>query len=211
MTDVEKCKTTIAELECKRAACVKRGTELADEQANVALGAHTGDKAARRRLDEINAALALHGSELASLDAALKAAEHLAAAERAVATAADRQRAAEMRKIVDEMAEVPAFIDKHLALALRGLFAIERGIAELHRLGVAFPSDTQLRLGVVAALGTWMQQLPRTWYDDLRDGRYLAPHEKKTFDSYWKALLPSLQSAIKQRVGEAERTNTEAA
>src|SRR5262249_9734736 len=71
---VEKAETVIADLEAKRAACVKRGTELADERAAVALAAHTGDAKARKRLDEINAAIASHASELASFDAALKAA-----------------------------------------------------------------------------------------------------------------------------------------
>jgi hypothetical protein len=33
MSDVSKCETIIAELERKRAACVQRGTELADERA----------------------------------------------------------------------------------------------------------------------------------------------------------------------------------
>jgi hypothetical protein len=40
----------------------------------VALDAHTGDGKARKRLDEINAAVATHASELQSLDAALRAA-----------------------------------------------------------------------------------------------------------------------------------------
>src|SRR5690242_18631209 len=71
---IEKAETVLAELEAKRAACVKRGTELADERAAVALDAHTGNIKARKRLDEINTAIATHGSELASLGAAIKAA-----------------------------------------------------------------------------------------------------------------------------------------
>jgi len=74
MNEVQKSEAVIADLETKRAACVKRGTELADERAAVALDAHTGNVKARKRLDEINAAIATHGSELASIDAAIKAA-----------------------------------------------------------------------------------------------------------------------------------------
>jgi hypothetical protein len=147
---IEKYQNMIADLGRKRAACVQAGTELSDERANTALGAHTGDKVARRRLDEINAALAVHGSELESLDAALKAAgKKLAGAEQAKMQAADRARAEEARKTIAELAEVFAYTDKHLLAALKGLIAIERGVVELHQKDVAFPTDTQLRLGVV--------------------------------------------------------------
>jgi hypothetical protein len=212
MSDIEKYENMIADLERKREACVQRGTGLSDERASVALDAHIGDSKAAKRLTEIHAALALHGSELASLDAAAKAAgEKLAAAQAVEARAVDQQRAAEAQKLVSELAEVFPYIDKHLAAALKGLIAIERGVTELHQKGVAFPTDIQLRLGIVAALGTWMQQLPRIWYSEIRDGlRYLSPAEKKTFSAYWSAISPSLQNTIRQRTGEAER-NTEAA
>ena len=64
----------LAELEAKRAACVTRGTDLADERASVALAAHTGDAAARKKLDALNRESAEHASELRSIDEALKAA-----------------------------------------------------------------------------------------------------------------------------------------
>jgi hypothetical protein len=213
MNDIEKYEGLIAELTRKREACVQRGTELADERAGVALDAHIGDSKAAKRLVNINNALALHGSELESLDAAAKAAgEKLAAAERAKAQAADRQRAEELRKHVDELSQVPAYIEKHLTDALRGLIAFERGVAELHQLGVAFPTDIQLRLGMTAVLGTWLQQLPKLWWNEIAAGlRFRAPAERKSAISYWAQLEPSLRNAIRQRLGEAEQTNTEAA
>jgi chromosome segregation ATPase len=70
---VEKAEAVVAQLEQKRAACMKHGTELQDERANVALDAHTGDAKARQRLNEINSEIAVHASELASLDAAMRA------------------------------------------------------------------------------------------------------------------------------------------
>jgi hypothetical protein len=60
MTDVRKAEGVVASLEAKREACVRHGTELADERANVALSAHTGDVKARQRLNEINSAIAVH-------------------------------------------------------------------------------------------------------------------------------------------------------
>jgi hypothetical protein len=66
----------------------------------------------------------------------------------------DRKKATELRKHVDELAELPAFVDKHLAAALQGLIAFERGVTELHQKGIEFPTGIQLRLGIVAVLGT---------------------------------------------------------
>jgi hypothetical protein len=57
---VEKAEAVVASLEAKREECVRHGVELQDDRANVALAAHTGDARARKRLDEINAAVAAH-------------------------------------------------------------------------------------------------------------------------------------------------------
>jgi len=54
----------VAKPEAKRSRLIQNGIELQDERANVSLAAHTGDAKARKRLDEINRALAEHGSEL---------------------------------------------------------------------------------------------------------------------------------------------------
>jgi hypothetical protein len=59
----------------KREAAVRHGIELADERSAIAFQAHTtNDKKATKRLQEIHQAIAIHGSALASLDAALRAA-----------------------------------------------------------------------------------------------------------------------------------------
>jgi hypothetical protein len=202
MNDIEKYENMIADLERKREACVQRGTGLSDERASVALDAHIGDSKAAKRLVDIHNALALHSSELASLDAAAKAAgERLAAAQAVKAQEANRQRVEELRKHVDELSQVPAYIEKHLTAALRGLIAIERGVAELHQLGVAFPTDIQLRLGMTAVLGTWLQQLPKLWWNEIAAGlRFRAPNERKSALSYWNQIEPSLRNIIAQAV-----------
>jgi hypothetical protein len=102
---VKNAEATVASLEQKRIKCVAHGTELQDERANVALAAHTGDVKARKRLDEINSEIAVHTSELAGLDAALRAAgEHLEEARQREASRADRESALALR------AEVKALI-----------------------------------------------------------------------------------------------------
>ena len=92
-----------------------------------------------------------------------------------------------------------------MTAALNGLTAFERGVVELHQKGVAFPTDVQLRLGMVAVLGTWLQQLPKMWFNELAGGvRFLAPAQRKTALSYWAQLEPSLRNAIGQRLGKPE-------
>jgi chromosome segregation ATPase len=84
---VASARTIVADLEAKREATRKRGAELADERSNVALAAHTGDQEAAARLEAIHAGITRHGSELASLDAAVLAAQRkVAEAQATVAT-----------------------------------------------------------------------------------------------------------------------------
>jgi hypothetical protein len=213
MNDIEKYEGLIAELTRKREACVQRGTELADERAGVALDAHIGDSKAAKRLVNINNALALHGSELESLDAAAKAAgEKLAAAERAKAQAAAQQRAEEAHKLVKELGACFPYLDRKLAEAANALIAINDGIAKLHQAGFAFPSDSQLRLGVAAIIQTWAHRLPRSWHDQLRDGfEFLAPGRRQTAVEYWAQIQASIDNQINQRLDKTEQPNKERA
>jgi hypothetical protein len=206
MSDVEKFENMIRDLERKREKCVQRGTELADERANVALSAHTGDNKAGKRLAEIHVALTTQSSELASFDAALKAAAaRLVAAQQVETQAANRQRAEEMRKVVAELGECFPYLDRHLTEAARALIAIHDGIAKLHQAGFAFPSESQLRLGLTTVLQSWAHGLPRSLHDQLRDGfEFLAPGRRQTASEYWAAISPSLDNQITQRLGKTE-------
>jgi hypothetical protein len=209
MTEIAKAEHILAGLRAKRDAAVARGIELGEERTTLAFAAHASDDAkARKRLDELNREAALHDSELRSLDAAIaEAAKRVTAAQAAEARAADRVRAEEARKTVAELAEVFAYTDKHLLAALKGLIAIERGVEELHQKDVAFPTAVQLRLGIVAVLGTWLQQLPKMWWNELSAGlRYRAPADRQSAMSYWAQIEPSLRNQIGARTGEVEPT-----
>jgi hypothetical protein len=71
MPDVEQAERVASELKAKRDALVAHGIELGEQRQHVAFDAHTGDGAARKRLDTINREAALEDSELRSLDAAI--------------------------------------------------------------------------------------------------------------------------------------------
>jgi hypothetical protein len=208
MNDIDQAEKILIELRGKREAAVAHGHGLGEERMGLSFGAHAlNDKAARRRLDEINRESALHDAELRSLDCAIaEATTRVNRAQQAEARKVAAAKAEELRKHVDELAELPAFVDKHLAAALQGLIAFEKGVAELHQKGVEFPTAVQLRLGVVAVLGTWLQQLPKMWFNEISSGlKYRAPNERKTALSYWAQLEPGLRTAIKQRLGDAEQ------
>jgi hypothetical protein len=207
-SELERASALVDVLETKRAQHVAKAERLAAERDEIALGAFTGNGKQRERVDEIHTMLAKHSSELAALDSALKSAHQRVADRRAAETRkVDRQKATELLKHVDELAELPAFVDEHLAAALRGLLAYDRGIAELHnKFNVTFPTDVQTRLGMVAVLATFLQKLPQTWFNEIAGGvRYLSPAQRKTASSYFAQVEPSLRTAIKQRTGDAEQ------
>jgi hypothetical protein len=210
MSEIAKCRGIVSDLEAKLTRCKARSVEISAERDRISFAVHVdGDPKSRAKLDKFNEEGYRNSGEIASLGAAVKVArERLAAAEHAEAQAADRQKAEEARKIVREMAEVPAYIDKHLMAALKGLLAIEQGFRQLRELGFTHPTDVQVRLGVVTCINTWAMQLPRNWHSELRDGlRYLPPHERKLFETHWKAIEPML---LRQAAGEAQK-DTEAA
>jgi hypothetical protein len=213
-SDIERAEKILRELQGKRATAVAHGVALGEERMKLAFPVYASDDAkARRRLDEINREDAIRDSELRSLDCAIaEATTRVECAQQAEVRRVGRQKAEALRKHVDELAAVSAFIDEHLARALQGLLAYDRGVAELHnKFGVAFPTDVQTRLGMVAVLATFLQKLPSTWFNEIAGGvRYFSPAQRKTASSYFAQVEAGLRTAIKQRLGDAEQ-DTEAA
>jgi hypothetical protein len=185
--DVEKAAQIIGELEQKRSACVQRGTELADERANVALAAHTGDAKAAKRLDEIHKAIVVHGSELASLDAALKAAgERLTAAKEAEAREQEHQRELEWRKEAEALREVFEDLDDNLADVAELANTAREKFHLLRQLGFA-PTDQQWRALGARALKTAL--MSTLWMDvDLGP---VPPSERRSFLQLYQVWLES--------------------
>jgi hypothetical protein len=142
---------------------------------------------------------AVHSEHEASdIEAALATARSfLKDAQAFEARAVDQARAAEARQFVKELAEVFPFVDKHLALAARGLLAIHDGVAKLHAAGFAFPSDNQVRINLAEVIETWAHSLPRSLHNQLRDGvRFLPPGTRKSAAQYWAAIEATLNNSI---------------
>jgi hypothetical protein len=208
--EVEQAERVLAELQRKRdAAVAAHGHEL-EERGKLAFAAFTGDGQARKRLDKLNAEIALHDSELRSLDSAIaEATARVQQAQAAEAQAADRQKAEEARKLIDGLAPCFSYLDRHLTEAARTLIAIDRGYAELRKLGFPVHADErQTRLNIGVIVKSWAHKLPRHFHDELRDGfEFLAPGARRTATQYWQMV----ELSLRQRLGGEERADTEAA
>jgi molecular chaperone GrpE (heat shock protein) len=204
---VAACEATLAGLEKKREACVRRGTELQDERANVALAAHTGDAAARKRLDAINRESAEHASELQSLDAALRAAaERVAVARRAEAEEQDRANAAQVRKVLGEFVECGHELDDALNDVAQLGYAMIELLSKLHGLGVSFPSHEQLSvLGWQCVLTSLMASPWRKRTD------HLPPNQRRSFKMLVDGWAGTVNSGLVQRLDEQSKESTDAA
>jgi hypothetical protein len=196
----------VSDLQAKHAACVQRGTELADERSNVALAAHTGDEQAAKRLEEIHVAIVRHGSELASLDAALRAAATKIEAAQATVVI-ERQRVdafrlcAASRAFVFQMKKIGKTLDD----LVNGLYDVEPIRQQLDALGVG-PRYEQF---VVLGERPILLALADTVFEG-RIGRRLAPNERMTFTQLAEAWTRQHEVAVARVLGE-ESTKTEAA
>jgi hypothetical protein len=101
MSSVEKASSIVTQLEQKRSACIRRGTELADERSALAFSAYAeNDPKSARKLEEIHNAISVHASTLATLDSTLRGAHaRLERARQAEATKADRETAKALKAV----------------------------------------------------------------------------------------------------------------
>jgi hypothetical protein len=193
---------TVARLQEQREKLVAERARAENETSKHAYAAHArGDMKAVEELDQIATTIMRLDAHIREVDLALaEAGRFVLDARQAEAAAADRLRAEAASKLAHEFAATFAYADKHFRAAIDALIAIDHEIAKLHELGCAFPSHQQLRLGVVTAITTELQRLPRTWFNELSGGlRYLAPNQKRSFSQYWNAIELSLNNQIGQR------------
>jgi hypothetical protein len=205
---------TITQLQEKREKFLAERLRLENDMGKHSFAAHArSDMRAVAALDEIATSIARIDGHVREIDLALaEAGRFLQEARQAEAQAVAQQRAEEAHKLVCELAECFPYLDRKLAEAANALIAINDGIAKLHQAGFAFPSDSQLRLGVAAIIQSWAHRLPRSWHDQLRDGfEFLAPGRRQTAVEYWGQIQASIDNQITQRLGEAEQPNKERA
>lgn len=180
MTDREKAELTLKNLENIRKHLLQEQAELADERGRVALGAHTGDKKSRDRLDEINIASAKFASEFASIEAAIiEANKNLDAAQATEAEAADREAAKALREKLAKLVELGLFLDDCFADFKSAAIEMKQVLDDIHNLGQNTPTAQSFKVNCdlafkTALMGTpfWSQDFPALGYG-----------QKKTFKS----------------------------
>jgi len=205
---VENAQKTLHELEAKRDAVAAFSQNDERELEAVAFAAHTGDQKASAKLETLKDRALRRDLELKSIDAAIAVAKQNVEAAKADEVAAEQKRiAAEARLIIDRVDSLFASADKHLALALDALKAADGRIEELHARGFAFPTAIQVRTSALFALQTYLMALPKYWWNELSHGglRFLAPHERRSFQHFWSQMAGSIGREIGQRLGTKQK------
>lgn len=207
MTPIEQAEKTITNLEDARQKLIQNQTELADERGRVALGAHTGDQKARKRLDAINTEVASYASEMSSIEAAITEAHtRVAAAQAAEALAADKANALQLRQLNTRFVELGLVVDEAFEDISASIPEMITLLNEMHRLGATSPTNEQLRVLGTIALKTAIQRLPQLWVGEF-DFQLLAPNQKKTF----AAVIAGWHSTIERNIEQRLQATKEAA
>jgi multidrug resistance efflux pump len=143
--DFEQAEKTLVALRSKRDAVVAHGVGLGEERGKISFAAHTGDAAARKRLDKLNAEIALHDSELRSLDAAIaEATERVKQAQAAEHAKAERETAAELKAAVADLRVAGQTLDDALAVLVGAGGELHAAVDKIHALGCSHPHHQQV-------------------------------------------------------------------
>jgi hypothetical protein len=159
-TEVHKAEQIISDLKVKKNELVELELKLAQERSQIAFEAHTGDSAARKRLDQINKTAAMHNSELESLDAAISEAERrLKQAMGEEIREADRANALKLKGLYAELSDLILADDDLLMKYVRNRHREEQLWHEMRSLGW-FQTIGQLRANTSRILRTALFQTP---------------------------------------------------
>jgi hypothetical protein len=200
-TAVEKAEAILDDLNKQRGALVAHGHELEEKRQKIAFKAHTGSKADRTQLNQINSEQLTWDYELKSLDAAIaQATSNLAEADAAQALVADKENARALRGAVDKFVRHALAIDEAFTTVVKEATALRETLVEIHGLGCQFPSFDQLNSLGARALGTAIMNTP--WRKDFQ---HLAPSERQSFPKLVSDWADRIEKHhIEPRIGELE-------
>ena len=112
---VEDAKVVLQDLKDKLSAARARHAETQVKAMELAYPANTGDESARKKLDGLNAKVAMFAAEIASLEAAIVTAKRrVAAAEAAEVDEAERRKAREALALLDDFSQRGKLLDESL-------------------------------------------------------------------------------------------------
>jgi hypothetical protein len=198
---LEKATRDLNSPEEQREAIFSRTKLLEKQRSEVAFAAHTGDAKAKARLKDINSEAALHGQDIASVDAALTVARaNLAAAKQSEAKAADHEEALALLAKAARLKELGEGLDDCF-VDFKGM-AIETKevLDDIHQLGCAAPSHQQLRVFGEICLKTAVMGTP-FWTQDFP---FIGPLERKSFASVVSAWAATVTANAEARLGDTK-------
>jgi len=199
-TQVEDAKDVLQGLETKLFDARARQAETQAKAAELAYPANTGDESARKKLDGLNAKVAMVAAEIASLEAAIvTATRHVADAEAAEVEEAERGKAREALQLLDSFSKRGAQLETGLAAFVEEYVALTREFHALDRLGYPPATWSLVQVNMALAIGTKLQAT------NLHQ-RFLAPHERRDFRDVidgWSKHLRAKASARLNRTSKA--------
>jgi hypothetical protein len=174
---VKAARETLDHLRGRKLVSEAKAADLGSERNQISFRAHgSGDPAALSRLSEIHREISEHGSETASIEAAIAEAEkRLALHEAASARALEHQRARETLTKVDDLAYLAADCDTALRNFLLAYDRFEKLAAGIGAVA-GRPDRPIIRVFSQKALHTAL-----FGHKDVFDTRHLAPAERLSF------------------------------
>jgi hypothetical protein len=193
-TQVEDAKGVLQGLESKLSDARARHADTQAKAAELAYPANTGDESARKKLDGLNAKVAMVAAEIASLEAAIVTAKrHVAAAEAAEVDEAERRKAREALALLDDFSQRGKLLDESLDKFVRQYDELARDFRELQLLGYEPTSYPLIQINMQAAVATKLQ------FTDLRQN-FLAPHARRDFISVIEGWARHIRTRAEARL-----------
>jgi chromosome segregation ATPase len=197
---VVRAEQVLRDLVAKRDKLNGRAEQISQERKSVGFQVHAEhDKAARRRLDELNNESAKLSGELESVEAAIsEAGVRLDAAKAAAERAADQEKARKLREVIKRASELK--IDEHLEAAIADLNKLFLIINDIHHLGSEFPTHLQARQNIALAVKGQLARLPTIWRNEFELGGALI--NRRTISGYLENVSQVLERDISIRLEE---------
>jgi hypothetical protein len=200
--DVVKYQEALEVLQNKRAKTIERGFKLADERKAIAFDAHAGDdEKARRRLGQIHTEAVIQSNELASIDEAIAtAAERLRAAEGDAALEQDRQEALAAREVLRaELMENGLKLNEALQILIEESAKQKLLFDKLRHLGVSSPRADMVRISSAHCVSTAL--MVSGWQKEV-GSEFLAPGQRQNFATLYGRWAEAIEKELSRRIGD---------
>jgi hypothetical protein len=207
-SSVAACEHTLQQLEVKRAKHVERGRELPELRAGAAYLAHTErHPGARRTLNQVNAELATHESELAAIDAAISEAKNRILIAQAIeADVADKARAKEALALFGEFKQCGVELDAAFRTIAEKGNLLGDLLGRLHACGIKNPTAEQVDVLGYSCLQTSL--MATVWN---RRFRFLGPSQRRHFGPLFAEWAASAERRLRGVLAEDEAEGGEEA